>query len=146
MEVSSHALVQGRVNGVEFETAIYTNLSHDHLDYHGSMDAYGRAKLQLFALEGLAHAVINLDDEFAPRVMAVVEEGTRVITYSTRGAAADVRVENAHFNAAGVHGELHSPWGVRRRRPGARRGGVGGSTAGCGTTAAGTGSNGSGSQ
>ncbi|NCF20087.1 MAG: UDP-N-acetylmuramoyl-L-alanyl-D-glutamate--2,6-diaminopimelate ligase, partial [Haliea sp.] len=112
MEVSSHALVQGRVNGVEFETAIYTNLSHDHLDYHGSMDAYGRAKLQLFALEGLAHAVINLDDEFAPRVMAVVEEGTRVITYSTRGAAADVRVENAHFNAAGVHGELHSPWGV----------------------------------
>ena len=112
MEVSSHALVQGRVNGVEFETAIYTNLSHDHLDYHGSMDAYGRAKLQLFALEGLAHAVINLDDEFAPRVMAVVEEGTRVVTYSTRGAAADVRVENARFNAAGVHGELHSPWGI----------------------------------
>ena len=45
MEVSSHALVQGRVNGIEFETAVYTNLSHDHLDFHGSMDAYGRAKL-----------------------------------------------------------------------------------------------------
>ena len=43
MEVSSHALVQGRVNGVDFETAVFTNLSHDHLDYHGSMDAYGRA-------------------------------------------------------------------------------------------------------
>ena len=50
MEVSSHALVQDRVSGVRFETAVYTNLSRDHLDYHGSMDAYGRAKLQLFAM------------------------------------------------------------------------------------------------
>ena len=77
MEVSSHALVQGRVNGVDFETAIYTNLSHDHLDYHGSMDAYGRAKLQLFASEGLRHAVVNLDDEFARRSCAAVAEGAR---------------------------------------------------------------------
>ena len=65
MEVSSHALVQGRVNGVDFDTAIYTNLSHDHLDYHGDMDAYGRAKLRLFQMPGLKAAVVNLDDPFA---------------------------------------------------------------------------------
>lgn len=112
MEVSSHALEQGRVNGVEFKTAIYTNLSHDHLDYHGSMDAYGRAKLRLFASEGLCHAVINADDQFASRVRAAVAGGARVLTYSASGAAADVRVENAQFRADGIRGELHSPWGV----------------------------------
>ncbi len=112
MEVSSHALVQGRVNGVEFATAVYTNLSHDHLDYHGSMDAYGRAKLRLFALEGLRHAVINADDQFASQVRAAVAGGVQVVTYSASGAAADVRVENARFHADGVRGELHSPWGV----------------------------------
>ncbi len=112
MEVSSHALVQGRVNGVEFETAIYTNLSHDHLDYHGSMSAYGRAKLQLFASEGLRHAVVNLDDDYSPQVLgAALDAGVRVLTYSISGAAADVRVENARFHAGGVEAELHTPWG-----------------------------------
>lgn len=111
MEVSSHALVQGRVNGLEFETAIYTNLSHDHLDYHGGMDAYARAKLLLFSSEGLRHAVVNLDDEYASQVLASVTDGVRVLTYSTRGAEADVRVANARFHPAGVEGELHTPWG-----------------------------------
>jgi UDP-N-acetylmuramoyl-L-alanyl-D-glutamate--2,6-diaminopimelate ligase len=112
MEVSSHALEQGRVNGVEFATAIYTNLSHDHLDYHGSMDAYGRAKLRLFAHEGLRHAVINADDAFANSVRAAVTGNARVLTYSSRGADADVRVVNPQFQVDGVRGELHSPWGV----------------------------------
>ena len=111
MEVSSHALVQGRVNGVEFETAIYTNLSHDHLDYHGSMDAYGRAKLKLFACPGLRHAVVNLDDNFAPEVIAAATAGARVLTYSSGGAAADVCVRNPRFHALGVDAELHTPWG-----------------------------------
>ncbi|MGB1142118.1 MAG: Mur ligase family protein, partial [Halioglobus sp.] len=101
MEVSSHALVQGRVNGVQFETAVYTNLSHDHLDYHGSMEAYGRAKLRLFATEGLCHAVVNADDGFAAVVGTVAAaggEGARVVTYSTSGAAADVRIDNVRFH------------------------------------------------
>jgi UDP-N-acetylmuramoyl-L-alanyl-D-glutamate--2,6-diaminopimelate ligase len=111
MEVSSHALVQGRVNGVEFETAVYTNLSHDHLDYHGSMDAYGRAKLRLFATEGLRHAVVNLDDEFAPSVLAAAGPGVRALTYTSRGAAADVSVEHPQFDGATVRATLHTPWG-----------------------------------
>src|SRR5438270_609733 len=64
MEVSSHGLVQGRVNGVRFACALFTNLSHDHLDYHGSMQAYGEAKAELFEISGLQTAVLNLDDAF----------------------------------------------------------------------------------
>jgi UDP-N-acetylmuramoyl-L-alanyl-D-glutamate--2,6-diaminopimelate ligase len=111
MEVSSHALEQGRTNGVEFETAVYTNLSHDHLDYHGSMDAYGRAKLRLFASENLRYAVINVDDQFAPRVRNAVTASTQVLTYSASGAPADLRIEGAQFEADGVRGRLYTPWG-----------------------------------
>src|SRR5688572_15214757 len=57
MEVSSHGLVQGRVNGVRFACALFTNLSHDHLDYHGTMEAYAQAKAALFATPGLETAV-----------------------------------------------------------------------------------------
>ena len=112
MEVSSHALVQGRVNGVAFESAIYTNLSHDHLDYHGSMEAYGRAKLRLFTHDTLRRAIINVDDPFSARVRDAVERGVEVLTYSASGGAADVRVENAEFDSEGVRGELHTPWGT----------------------------------
>lgn len=111
IEVSSHALVQGRVSGVEFKTAIYTNLSHDHLDYHGSMEVYAQAKLRLFSCTSLQHAVINLDDEYAARVLAAVPEGVEVFTYSTSRSDADIRVENVQYNTAGVTGQLHTPWG-----------------------------------
>lgn len=111
MEVSSHAMVQGRVNGVEFDTAIFTNLSHDHLDYHGNMESYGRAKLALFATQGLKHALVNLDDEFASRIPAVVEAGVNVLTYSVSDAAADIYVSDASFSADRVRARLHTPWG-----------------------------------
>jgi UDP-N-acetylmuramoyl-L-alanyl-D-glutamate--2,6-diaminopimelate ligase len=62
LEVSSHGLVQGRVNGVHFDVALYTNLSRDHLDYHGDMESYAKAKAALFSIPGLRHAVLNLDD------------------------------------------------------------------------------------
>jgi UDP-N-acetylmuramoyl-L-alanyl-D-glutamate--2,6-diaminopimelate ligase len=64
MEVSSHGLDQGRVNGVAFDCALFTNLTHDHLDYHRTMAAYGEAKAKLFDAPGLETAVINLDDPF----------------------------------------------------------------------------------
>ncbi len=111
MEVSSHAMVQGRAAGVEFETAVFTNLSHDHLDYHGSMEAYGRAKLALFATEGLKHALVNLDDEFGARVTDVVDPEVSVYTYSINNPAADVFVEEAEFSAGQVVGRLRTPWG-----------------------------------
>ena len=64
MEVSSHGLHQGRVNGVVFDAAVFTNLSHDHLDYHKTLSAYAEVKRQLFFMPGLKTAVINLDDEY----------------------------------------------------------------------------------
>lgn len=91
MEVSSHALVQGRVNGVNFDVALFTNLSRDHLDYHGDMAAYEAAKTQLFMWHGLKTAVINLDDEVGLRLAAVAKQnGVRVIGYGTSKSAVAV--------------------------------------------------------
>jgi UDP-N-acetylmuramoyl-L-alanyl-D-glutamate--2,6-diaminopimelate ligase len=70
MEVSSHALDQGRVDAVHYDVAVFTNLTRDHLDYHGDMDAYGAAKAKLFAREGLRAAVVNLDDAFGRKLHA----------------------------------------------------------------------------
>jgi len=64
MEVSSHALDQGRVDGVRFEVVAFTNLSRDHLDYHGSLEAYGRSKAALFLAHAPAAAVLNVSDRF----------------------------------------------------------------------------------
>ncbi|HEX7053664.1 MAG TPA: UDP-N-acetylmuramoyl-L-alanyl-D-glutamate--2,6-diaminopimelate ligase [Burkholderiales bacterium] len=87
MEVSSHGLAQGRVSGVRFACALFTNLSHDHLDYHGSMEAYAQAKTRLFDAPGLGAAVLNLDDplgrQLAQRTRA---RGVRTIGYALREA------------------------------------------------------------
>ena len=79
MEVSSHGLVQGRVGGISFDCALFTNLSHDHLDYHGSMQAYGEAKARLFDMPGLGAAVINLDDPFGRALAMRLAGRLRVI-------------------------------------------------------------------
>lgn len=79
MEVSSHALDQGRVDQVRFAIAVFTNLSRDHLDYHGDMRAYGAAKARLFAWPGLEAAVINTDDAFGARLVEQVPSGVRTL-------------------------------------------------------------------
>jgi len=79
MEVSSHALDQGRVDGVSFAVAVFTNLSRDHLDYHGDMQAYGAAKEKLFAWPGLGAAVINTDDAFGRELATRVPDGVRIL-------------------------------------------------------------------
>jgi len=78
MEVSSHGLDQGRVSAVQFKGAVFTNLSHDHLDYHGSMDAYGEAKKALFTAKGLQFAVLNLDDEFSEKILPSLDKSVDV--------------------------------------------------------------------
>jgi UDP-N-acetylmuramoyl-L-alanyl-D-glutamate--2,6-diaminopimelate ligase len=70
MEVSSHALTQARVEGVHFDVAVFTNLSHDHLDYHGTMEAYFEAKSQLFTADHALRGVVNADDEWGQRLLA----------------------------------------------------------------------------
>ena len=82
MEVSSHGLDQGRVNGVAFDVAVFTNLTRDHLDYHGDMQAYGNAKKKLFAWDGLKTAVLNRDDAFGAKLAAELSaQGKSIMTY-----------------------------------------------------------------
>jgi UDP-N-acetylmuramoyl-L-alanyl-D-glutamate--2,6-diaminopimelate ligase len=85
MEVSSIGLHQGRVNGASFDAAVFTNLTHDHLDYHGDMAAYGAAKESLFAMPGLATAVVNLDDPCGARLARELAGRLRVIGYTLEG-------------------------------------------------------------
>jgi UDP-N-acetylmuramoyl-L-alanyl-D-glutamate--2,6-diaminopimelate ligase len=89
MEVSSHAIEQHRVAAVRFETAAFTNLTRDHLDYHGTMQAYGATKARLFAWPQLAHRVINVDDPFGAQLAARPSPARLVIT-SRHAAAARV--------------------------------------------------------
>ena len=82
MEVSSHGLAQGRLNAVAFDCALFTNLSHDHLDYHGTMQAYAAAKEKLFDTPGLSSAVLNLDDAMGARLaQRLAGKKLRVIGY-----------------------------------------------------------------
>ena len=81
MEVSSHALHQGRVNGTSFDIAVFTNLTQDHLDYHGTFEAYEAAKARLFAWPELRAAVINRDDAAGRRLLASTQGHVRTIAY-----------------------------------------------------------------
>ena len=84
MEVSSHGLEQGRVNAVDFKGAVFTNLSRDHLDYHGDMESYLQAKLALFINPALQFVVVNLDDPVAMRVLQAVTPEVKRWTFSTQ--------------------------------------------------------------
>ncbi len=85
MEVSSHALHQQRTAGVRFDTAVFTNLGHDHLDYHRDLDDYAAAKVGLFASPGLRAAVLNADDAYAERMAAALAPGVRTLRYGVLG-------------------------------------------------------------
>ena len=115
METSSHGLDQGRVNGVAFDCALFTNLTHDHLDYHGTMAAYGEAKARLFDTPGLDAAVLNLDDPFGLRLAErLAASGVRTIGYGLSTSVADVSefvfAESIESNQV----EIHSSWGRAR--------------------------------
>jgi UDP-N-acetylmuramoyl-L-alanyl-D-glutamate--2,6-diaminopimelate ligase len=85
MEVSSHGLEQGRVNGLTFKGAVFTNISRDHLDYHGTMDAYLQAKLELLNKPGVTFVVVNLDDPYSGQIIAAVPEAAVVWGISVQG-------------------------------------------------------------
>jgi UDP-N-acetylmuramoyl-L-alanyl-D-glutamate--2,6-diaminopimelate ligase len=104
LEVSSHALEQNRIAGLAFETALFTNLTRDHLDQHGDMASYGRAKRRLFTLPEIRSAVINCDDPFAAELRRAVAAGVRVIATSLGDApGADL---TARFVPRGLDGMM----------------------------------------
>jgi len=112
MEVSSHALDQGRVEAVRFRYAVFTNLSRDHLDYHGDMAAYAAAKARLFRMPGLAWAVLNQDDPLSAELRAGLAPGVRVACYGLRPQAVEPAGCDLWVHARDV--EPH-PQGLRLR-------------------------------
>ena len=113
MEVSSHALDQQRVNGVRFNTAAFTNLTRDHLDYHGTMEAYGAAKARLFAAPGLARRIINIDDAFGAALAAAPAAAPLIVTTRAAPGGALPRgraVRARHAGAARVGGACGRRW------------------------------------
>ena len=117
MEVSSHGLDQGRVNGVHFKGAVFTNISRDHLDYHGSMENYLQAKLALLHTPDLAFVVVNLDDAYSKQILAAVPDTVQVwgVTHTNASAQVDehITVDNIHNTSTGIEfdvrwrGEVH---------------------------------------
>lgn len=107
MEVSSHALDQGRVDAVAFDIAVFTNLTRDHLDYHGSMEAYGKAKAKLFSWPTLSAAVINCDDVFSETLIETLSSDINLIALSSRGhESANLEARNVRLNAGGISFDL----------------------------------------
>ena len=109
MEVSSLGIAQGRAEGLKFDGAIFTNLSRDHLDYHGSMEAYGHTKAQLFAVDGLAAAVINADDTFGASLLA--RSSVAALGYSLNRGKNTVSAEVLSSDAHGMHLRIDGPFG-----------------------------------
>ena len=108
MEVSSHALALGRVEALHIDTAVFTNLTHDHLDFHGSIEAYGAAKARLFTHPGLRHAVVNLDDPFGRHIHAMLDEGIERTGFSIGGNGADIRAADVEYRSDGIRARVEA--------------------------------------
>lgn len=111
LEASSHGLTQGRLNGVAINTAVFTNITRDHLDYHETFDAYKAAKQLLFQWAGLETAVLNLDDDFASELALGLSEDVCCLTYSLRNNLADIYCRRLIFSLAGIEADVETPWG-----------------------------------
>tara|TARA_R110000868_G_scaffold410505_4_gene698793 strand:+ start:22386 stop:23894 length:1509 start_codon:yes stop_codon:yes gene_type:complete len=122
MEVSSHALAQHRVNGVDFNVAVFTNLTHEHLDFHKTMEGYADAKRSLFENWDLDFSVINADDKTGSqwlrnywskkRVYAYSAEGKTVRQIVLEGDVPLVRAANVEFTSEGMSAHVITPWGT----------------------------------
>ncbi len=116
MEVSSHGLDQGRVTDIKFDCAIFTNLTRDHLDYHGTMEAYGAAKARLFEMRGVKHAVINVDDPFGATLAQKLGDHASVglIRTSMRqnGGFADLTAQSIAVSPGGLSFDVTGKFGT----------------------------------
>ena len=114
LEASSHGLEQGRLNGCDLEIAVYSNLSRDHLDYHGTLEAYAEAKALLFKFTTLKVVVINFDDAHASVMLTAAKENPsqpKVLTYSLTQMTADYHIADLQYRLSGASFTLISPTG-----------------------------------
>lgn len=118
MEVSSHGLRQKRVRTRDFEVAVFTNLSRDHLDYHNSMEDYGEAKRKLFSGRNLKVAVVNLDDLFSTTILNGLGRHVRSYTYSLNNTRASIHAEKISHHPTGMQIDVVTPWGKWRLETG----------------------------
>jgi len=107
MEISSHGLAQNRVNALTVESAIFTNLTQDHLDYHHTMEAYCQAKQKLFEFSTLRQAIINIDSPYSDAMIRVLAPSTECIKYSV-----SEQVRSTTFDKKGITADLKTPWGA----------------------------------
>jgi len=117
MEVSSHGLDQGRVAGVSFDLALFTNLTRDHLDYHADMEAYGQAKARLFEMPGLRYAVINADDEFGRSLLLNLPAAVETLAFTQAENHIEENVVRGELISQGRDGlllDVQTPWGDGR--------------------------------
>jgi UDP-N-acetylmuramoyl-L-alanyl-D-glutamate--2,6-diaminopimelate ligase len=115
LEVSSHGLAQNRIAGLKVRTAVFTNLTRDHLDQHGDFATYGRAKARLFELPGLAHAVVNIDDPFGASLAANLPVGCELIRTSVRAArGADLSAKLRRADLDGLDLDISGRFGAAR--------------------------------
>lgn len=118
MEVSSHALEQVRVQASVFNTAVFTNLTRDHLDYHGDMAHYAAAKQKLFEQPHLKHAVINADDNFGLALLSSIRPDIQALAYTTQmtnpvlQTHTCVVASDIKFTGQGIQACVKTPWGV----------------------------------
>ncbi|MBE0484916.1 UDP-N-acetylmuramoyl-L-alanyl-D-glutamate--2,6-diaminopimelate ligase [Marinobacter sp.] len=111
MEVSSHALDQGRIDKLTMTGAVFTNLTRDHLDYHGTMDAYGEAKARLFQREELHFSVINVDDPFGRQLYEQLEGQCDRVRYSLHEAQTELWLKDFAPVASGFRARVDGQWG-----------------------------------
>ncbi len=120
MEVSSHGLMQNRVNAVEIKSALFTNLTQDHLDYHGTMDAYSKAKQKLFQLPSIERAIVNADSPYAEKMLRALNRQIPAVSYTLQTSlpaspyfknTLPICVQSFTQNHKGMRMELDTPWG-----------------------------------
>jgi UDP-N-acetylmuramoyl-L-alanyl-D-glutamate--2,6-diaminopimelate ligase len=117
MEVSSHSLDQGRVAAIPFDVGVFTNLTRDHLDYHGSMEAYGLAKKKLFTELAPTYCVINVDDAFGQALINELAPQKKIYAYSVNNNIYSaqsiewINVDDVQLSHSGIHANVFTPWG-----------------------------------
>ena len=110
MEVSSHGLDQDRVSAIPFEQAIFTNLTHDHLDYHGTFEHYAAAKAKLFKFPSLKTILMNADDPWMEKMRSHANPDAQIYTFGVN-ANADIQLKNKTWSLEGMTLDLETPWG-----------------------------------
>jgi UDP-N-acetylmuramoyl-L-alanyl-D-glutamate--2,6-diaminopimelate ligase len=116
MEVSSHSIDQGRITGIDFAISVYTNLTRDHLDYHGTMEHYANTKKKLFQSAATHQSVINADDEYGKKIIAELAGKKTLYAYGIEPYTGPenipfIQASDIRLDLSGIRAHIRSPWG-----------------------------------